>query len=415
MLSIITGRFGSKNYFGGISLALALGLGAAAGCDKLPLLAPGLSTITLATNSTVVQSNGTAQVTATILEQAGTPVQNGTTVTFTTTLGTVSPTDARTLNGVATTQFVANGQSGIAEIRASSGAAKPDTTSPLKLTVGGAAAARVFVTANPSRISSGGSSIITANVSDANGNAISGVTVAFTTDSGTVSNTVATTNSSGQAVTTLTATKDATVTATVAASGASAITPGTVKVTVTVLPTLSFGTISPSNPAAGQTVTIPITVTTTGATDNFKDVTVNFGDSSSQDLGPLSGSTSVSHAYRSDGIYTVTATGVNAAGDQTQAVTQIPVSPRSPVGISVSASPNPVVHGNPTTLTVAFDGTPPTNVSSYDWNFGNGDVRSTTGKSTQEVYAVAGTYTVTVTVRTTDGNSGNAQTQVVVN
>src|SRR5205807_3611205 len=106
-----------------------------------------------------------------------TPVQTGTTVTFTTTLGTVSPTQVRTTNGVATTEFIGNGQSGVAEIRATSGAAKPDTTSPLKLTVGGAAAARVLVTPNPTRISSGGSSAITATVLDTNGNPLSGVTV----------------------------------------------------------------------------------------------------------------------------------------------------------------------------------------------------------------------------------------------
>ena len=218
MLSIITGRSASKNLL--VWAALAVGALVRRGCDKVPLLAPGLSTITLSTTNTVVQSNGTAEVSATVLEQSGTPVQNGTTVTFSTTLGTLSPHEARTVNGVATVQFVANGQSGIAEIRATSGAAKPsDTANPsLKLTVGGAAAARVLVTASPSRISAGGTSTVTATVSDTNGNPLSGVTVAFSADAGNLSSSVATTNSSGQAVTTLTTTKDATVTATASAS-----------------------------------------------------------------------------------------------------------------------------------------------------------------------------------------------------
>ena len=56
-------------------------------CDKMPLLAPQASTITLSTASTVVQANGTTEIRATVLESSGTPVQNGTTVTFTTNLG----------------------------------------------------------------------------------------------------------------------------------------------------------------------------------------------------------------------------------------------------------------------------------------------------------------------------------------
>src|SRR3954469_19627557 len=87
----------------------------AAGCDKTPLLAPNASTITLSTNTNIVQTNGSAEIRATVLESSGTPVQNGTTVTFSTNLGTVTPTDARTTNGVAVAQFVANGQSGVAE------------------------------------------------------------------------------------------------------------------------------------------------------------------------------------------------------------------------------------------------------------------------------------------------------------
>ena len=73
----------------------------------MPLLAPQASTITLSTASTVVQANGTTEIRATVLEPSGTPVQNGTTVTFTTNLGALSPAEARTLNGVATVQFVA--------------------------------------------------------------------------------------------------------------------------------------------------------------------------------------------------------------------------------------------------------------------------------------------------------------------
>ena len=53
----------------------------AVACDKVPLLAPQESTITLSSASTVVQANGTTEIRATVIEPSGTPVQNGTTVT----------------------------------------------------------------------------------------------------------------------------------------------------------------------------------------------------------------------------------------------------------------------------------------------------------------------------------------------
>lgn len=401
--------------WGAILVTAAIG----AGCDKVPLLAPSGSTVTLSTNSSIVQANGAAEIRATVLESSGTPVQNGTTVTFSTNLGTMSPAEAKTVNGVATAQFVPNGQSGTAKIVATSGGAKADTTSnPLTIAVGSAAASRVLVTAAPSRISAGGSSTITATVTDTNGNPLSGVTVAFTTNNGSVTSVVGTTNASGQASTTVSTPKDAIVTATVGGSSGTTAVSGTVTVTVGVLPTLAFGAITPANPTPGQNVTIPLTVTTTGATDTFQSVTVNFGDGSSKPLGALSGSTSVSHAYSSDGVYTVTATGVGANGDQTQAITQVAINPRTPVGITLTASPNPTTRNTLVTFTAAFDGTAPANISGYDWAFGDGSTRHTTGRSTQYAYPTvspSGGYSATVEVETTDGNSGNAQTQVIVN
>ena len=111
----------------------------AVACDKVPLLAPQESTITLSSASTVVQANGTTEIRAMVLEPSGTPVQNGTTVMFTTNLGTLLPVEARTLNGVATVQFLGNGQSGTATIKAISGGAASEA---LELSVGAGAAGR---------------------------------------------------------------------------------------------------------------------------------------------------------------------------------------------------------------------------------------------------------------------------------
>ena len=70
------------------ALFIGLTLGLAAACDKVPLLAPTESTLNLAISTTTLPVNGTAQVVATVIEPAGTPVHNGTMVTFIGSLGT---------------------------------------------------------------------------------------------------------------------------------------------------------------------------------------------------------------------------------------------------------------------------------------------------------------------------------------
>ena len=67
-----------------------------ASCDKVPLLAPTASVITVVSSRSVLPINGTAQIIATVIEQSGTPTHNGTLVTFTTTLGTLDPREAMT-------------------------------------------------------------------------------------------------------------------------------------------------------------------------------------------------------------------------------------------------------------------------------------------------------------------------------
>jgi hypothetical protein len=415
MFSIIAVPVRSRN-LNVWALAAYVGMISSA-CDKLPLLAPQLSTISLSSNSSVVQANGTAEIRATVLEGSGTPVQNGTTVSFTTTLGTVNPAEARTVNGVATTQFVGNGQSGEAEIRAASGGAKPaDTANPsLKLKVGGAAAGRLAVSATPSRLpAAGGSSTITATVSDISGNPLASVPVTFSTTSGTLSSTVATTGFNGQASVTLNTTRDATVTAAVGVSGTGAITPVTVTVTVGVVPSLGFGTTTPSNPVADQAVTFTLNVGAGSATaDPFSAVVVNFGDGSTQDLGAVSGTVTVAHVYDSSGTYTVTATGTTTSGDSQSATTVIFVSPKTPIGVSVSPT---TVDANESELFSASLTPSNTQVQSISWNFGDGTaVQTTSGTSTTHVYALPGTYTLKVTVKSTDGNSGTGTFQIRVN
>src|SRR6195256_2979532 len=67
-----------------------------ASCNRVPLLAPSGSTITLTSATSVLGVNGTAMIIAQVRENAGTPPQQGTHVTFTTSLGTIQPSEATT-------------------------------------------------------------------------------------------------------------------------------------------------------------------------------------------------------------------------------------------------------------------------------------------------------------------------------
>src|SRR5471032_3222217 len=78
-------------------VAVLVGSGLLSGaCSKVPLLAPSGSTIILTSAATALPVNGTATIIAQVLEAAGTPPQDGTLVTFTTTLGSVQPSQAET-------------------------------------------------------------------------------------------------------------------------------------------------------------------------------------------------------------------------------------------------------------------------------------------------------------------------------
>src|SRR5439155_22184057 len=121
--------------------------------------------------------------------------------------------------------------------------------SAIRIAVGTAAVGRVSVGANPTQVPAfGGSSTITADVFDINGNVLASAPVVFTTSAGTLSATIVSTSANGLAQTILTTTTQATVTASVGAQGATGATGAT-------------GSTGPTSPTAGQasgTVTVGI-------------------------------------------------------------------------------------------------------------------------------------------------------------
>ena len=196
-------------------------------CERAQLLAPTMSTITVSAPARLLPSGGSVQITAMVLEQSGTPVQNGTTVRFSTSLGRVDPVETQTRSGLAFTTFFAENSSGVAEIRATSGAANGGDadTDVVQLTIGAAAVDTITLRANPGSVGpSGGSVELIATVVGEDGQVLPGVGVTFSADQGTLSASNVTTNASGEARATLTTSQEATVSATAGVTTSSDVT-----------------------------------------------------------------------------------------------------------------------------------------------------------------------------------------------
>src|SRR5260221_11849347 len=144
-------------------------------CEKVPLLAPSGSTLTLTASATALPLNGSTQLVVQVIEPSGTPPHSGTSVTFTTTLGTVEPADASTDSaGRVIVTFKAGTTNGTATISAISGGVSASGNNAVKIAVGTAAVGRGIVSANPTLVPAlGGSSTITATGLGINGNALS--------------------------------------------------------------------------------------------------------------------------------------------------------------------------------------------------------------------------------------------------
>src|SRR5688572_4011559 len=188
-------------------------------CDSVPLTSPTGSTITLSIDRNILPLNGQATVRAVVTESAGTPVHNGTMVTFQPSIGSTNPAEAPTVNGIATTTFNAGSISGTGFIHAFSGPARTGSgnasSGGVEVRIGAAAAGGMSVSASPSNVSqSGGTVTVSALVMDGSNNPLPGVSVLFSTTAGSQSSSTAISDSSGVARVTLTTTQTARVTAT---------------------------------------------------------------------------------------------------------------------------------------------------------------------------------------------------------
>ena len=328
-------------------------------------------------------------------------MQNGTLISFTTTLGRIEPSEARTQNGQVRVKFIANGQSGTATITAFSGGASGRFEN---LLVGSAAAERVLISASPQTLGpAGGTAQITARVENTAGAPLAGVPVTFSTNSGQLSATSATTDDTGTARTSLTTSREATVTANVAGK--------TAELTVGLNPRTG---VSITGPATSVAAGLPATFTVgVGQSANVRDVTVDFGDGSVRSLGAISGSTTVQHTYTESGSYPVSATATEASGFTERVSTSVTILPGQPPGVIIQASSASPTVNQIITLTANVSGATST-IQRYIWDFGDGTTRITTGPQTTKAYSTTGTKVIQVTVEQAVGPSGQGATTVDV-
>jgi hypothetical protein len=390
-------------------------------CSRSALVAPSGTAITLIASTNNLPVNGSADITAVLIEGSftsganggvttttgtGAAVHDGTQVSFTTTLGRIEPADAETDGGKAVVKLYGDGRSGTATITAISGAA----SKTLAVTVGAAGATRIAVTANPEALpATGGTATIVASVDDAQGNGLSGVPVSFSTTAGNLSATTVVSDNSGSATTTLTTNAAATVTA--SSGGASAALSGTVNVTLKNKTSVTVQ--APTSITVSVPATFIVGVTATGgATPIVNDVTVDFGDGSTPaSLGQISASTTVTHLYGRSGSLTMKVTATDPDGSTTSITPPVVVAPLSAVG---AAQPSTVALG----ASMLFTVTPVTGaiIDHYVWDFGEGDPPiSSVSNAQSHVYLTKGGHTATVTVVPSAGPALILQIPIVIN
>ena len=307
--------------------------------NEYRLLAPSGSSITLIASATALPVNGSTDIIAQVIEAVGDSPAARHVRLFFDDVGIDSAEQVETdVSGRAIARFLAGTGSGSATITAISGGASVSATGALKILVGTAAVGRVIVSANPTLVPAlGGVTTISAVIIDINGNPLGAAPVSFSTTAGTLADAVVNSDQSGLAQTTLRTSTAATVTASVGAQappstgggtggGGGTTTPpatgsaagqasGTVTVGIASSPTLVI-TPPTAPPSSGLPANFTFAVTAAATNGSaIRSVVVNWGDGQTQDLGAITGSSIVSHVYRSSGSYSITATVTDSSGN----------------------------------------------------------------------------------------------------
>jgi PKD domain/Bacterial Ig-like domain (group 1) len=382
-----------------------------AGCDQVDFTAPAGSTLTLSATPPAINANGISTLTAVGVRGGGSgaPLPDDTAVTFTTTLGTITPNPAMTQNGVATATLHAGSQSGTASVAASSGDIRAEA---IEIVIGEARPVNIVLSANPSNLPiSGGKVVLRARVTDADGNPIQGVAVIFETTTGTLrsGSRAIRTDSNGVADDNLDATIDAMVTATTS----NAIS-DTVEIDVGGAgPATCDFAISPTDPKVDETVFFTDASLPGAGNPPIVEFLWDFGDGS-QDSGQ-----SVEHEYTESGTFVVVHTIVDSQGFSSVCTQTITVVGLNPI-CAFSFSPTNAQAGEPITFD-ASSSSDDVGIVSFEWNFDDGTQAIVTNPITTHTYSDAdvpgpgkATFNVSLVVTDDDENFSTCTLPVTV-
>jgi hypothetical protein len=397
----------------------ALTIAVVVACDRVPLTSPTGSTISLSIDRNILPLNGQATVRAVVTESGGTPVHNGTTVTFQPSIGRTDPVEAQTVNGIATVNFLAGTVSGTGFIHAFSGGARTGSgntsSGGIEVRIGAAAAGGISVSATPSSISqSGGTVTISALVMDPSNNPLPGVSVLFTATAGTLSATTALSDANGIARTQLSTTQTTTVAATAGTAR------GEVQVPASTAPGITLSV--PETGTVGVPVPISASVTAGGTGGNntprqVQSLVLDFGDGTSETRTNVTGSAGFTHTYQQARGYTVTATATDVAGNTGTASDAIVINFAPLPTVTLTASDNNPDVNEVFTMTVTPGAANPnTPIRSVVVRTDDGTVlHSGTGTATFGVaFSSPGPRTITATATDAAGQSATTSTFVRV-
>jgi hypothetical protein len=385
-------------------------------CDKVPLTSPTGSSIVLSIDKNVLPLNGQATVRAVVTESAGTPVHNGTTVTFQPSIGRTDPIEAQTVNGIATVTFLAGTASGTGFIHAFSGGARTgsgnSSSGGVEVRIGAAAAGTIAVSATPSSVSqSGGTVTISALVLDSSQNPLPGVSVLFTTSNGSLGATTGLSDSNGIARTTLETSQTATVTAIAGSAKGETI------VTVSTAPNIAVAAPETGTVDVPVPITVTFTAPATGTARQVQSLVVDFGDGTSDTRTNPTGTVAFSHTYRSAGGFTITATARDVAGNTAIASDAITINHAPLPTVVLTASKNNPAVNEVFTMTV----TPtPANANSpirsvvVRTNDGTVLFSGSGGGTFAVQFTSSGARTITATATDANGQTATTSTVVIV-
>jgi predicted extracellular nuclease len=394
-------------YSGTVVITATATDGAASDTGLVTLLINASANLTLTAAPDTLPVGNLSTITATVTDSSNNPVPDGTVVSFTTSLGSVSPAFATTVNGVATATLSST-VAGVATVTATVGS----LSATAQVTFTPDVPANVALVAVPSTLLVGNSSTLTATVTDQFGNVVAdGTLVSFTTSLGNVSPVTATTVN-GVATATLSSTVAgvATVTATVGSLSATAQVTFVVPTSVTLVAapsTLQVGSLSTLTATVFDQFNNPIA---DGVVVSF---TTSLGNVSPASATTVNGVATATLSSTVAGVATVTAT-VNGLSATAQVTFVVPTS------VTLVAAPSTLPVGSLSTLTATVfdqfnnpiaDGV----VVSFTTSLGNVSPASATtvnGVATATLSStVAGVATVTATV---NGLSATAQVTFVV-